>query len=356
MARLRMVRIVLAATGAARTFGAMADGSEPARDRRDEDEDEPGWVSALVSVAGAVGMNRVRVRWKLRRFVRRTRQDSNRVGNKLVQVRYQHRVCGHCTAVNDRGETTCQRCGRPLDARVVEMAHRLGVPVPRGTPTTLLALAMLAVFVASVVTQTTGTTFMIDAWSLADHGANLPGTGDPLRALTSLLVHGGVFHALIGMFTVAMVGSLLERELPASLVIPVFLVSGAAGALASDAMGREWLGVGSAAGVAGMIGAGAIIGQRAGTRRGITYRNELLSVGVLVIGFGLFVDVDFRSLVPAAAVGAVLGWVAPREAFAKRPWIGTAVGAVGALVLIALAVIAAGGLLGDRAAGAMSPF
>jgi membrane associated rhomboid family serine protease len=338
---------VLARGGGPRTFGAMADGNQPAP-RPDDDQDEPGWVSALVSAAGAIGFNRVRVRWKLRRWIRRRREDSHRLGNKLAQVRYQHRVCGHCTAVNDRHERTCQRCGRPLDARAVELAERIGLPVPRGTPTTLLVAAMLAVFVASVVTQSSGTAFEIDGFSLFEHGANLPAGDGALAAFASLLVHRGVFHALTAMFTLAMAGSLLERELGAALVIPVFLVSGAAGGVASDLLGRDGFGAGAAAGIAGLIGAGAIIGQRAGTRRGLTYRNELLSIGVLVIGFGLFVTIDYRALLPAAAVGALLGWLLPRAAIQRRRWLATVIGVAGALALVALTVVAAAGLLPDR--------
>lgn len=311
----------------------------------EQDDDEPGWVSALVAVAGALGISRVRARWRLRRWIRRRREDRNQVAQKVAHVRYQHRVCGHCTAVNDRGETTCQRCGRALDARPVELARRLGLSLPRGGPTTLLVVAILAVFVVTVLGQTRGTAFELDARALAVHGANLPGGGDALRDLTSLLVHGGVFHVLLAMFTVAMVGGLLEQELGAALVIPVFLLSGGAGAAVSDWLGRDGLGLGAAAGVIGLVGAGAVIGQRAGTRRGLTYRNELLSVGLLVVGFGLFVDTDYRAVVPAALVGAGLGWLLPRTAVVARPWPIRAIGLAGVLALIAVAVIAAVPLL-----------
>lgn len=319
----------------------MADGKDPGQRGRDDD-DEPGWVTTLVSVAGALGMNKVRVRWKLRRFVRSQRADRQSLANKVAQVRYEHRVCPHCTAVNDKGEGTCTRCGRALSARPVEIAQRLGVWVPRGTTTALLAVTMLAIFIASLVAQSGGTAFELRPWTLVTHGANLRGTGEPVRDLTSLLVHGGVFHLLIGMFTAAMVGSLLEKELGWALLIPVFLVTGAAGAAASDVLGREGLGLGAAAGVCGLIGCGAVIGQRAGTRRGITYRNELLSVGILVVGFGLFVQTDYRALVPAALAGAVLGYALPRDAIQDRRWLNRAIGVAGIAGLVAVAVVGAG--------------
>ncbi len=324
--------------------------SDPDRRGRDEDEDEPGWVSALVAAAGALGANKTRLRWKLRRFVRRRREAGNRVAQKVVHVRYAHRVCGHCTAVNDRGDATCSRCGRPLASRPIEMARRLGLWVPRGTPTTLLGASLLVVFVAMVVGQTGGSAFELAPWTQVLHGANLPGGSEPLRDLTSLLVHGGVFHVLLGVFTVASAGGLVERELCGALVSPVFLVTGFAGAAASDLLGRDGLGLGAAAGVCGLIGAGAIIGQRAGTRRGITYRNELLSVGVLVVGFGVFVDTDYRAVLPAAALGALLGRFLPRAAIAARPWVTRTIGVLGAAALIALTVLAAGRLVASPAA------
>ena len=271
----------------------MADGKDPGP-RGHEDEDEPGWVSTLVSVGGALGMNRTRLRWKLRRFVRERR--------------------GHRSPMT-------------------------------GVSTTLLALAMLVVFVAMAAAQSGGTSFELYPWVMVAHGANLPGASEPVRDLTSLFVHDGVFHALLGMFTVAMVGGLLERELSWSLVIPVFLVAGGAGAAASDALGRDGLGAGAAAGVCGLIGAGAMIGQRMGTRRGLTYRNELLSVGVLVVGFGLFVGTDYLAVVPAAATGALLAWALPRAAFDEQPWLARAVGVAGIGALAAVVVVAAGAKL-----------
>lgn len=222
--------------------------------------------------------------------------------------------------------------------------------LPRGSTTTLIAVAILAVFVATLFGPDSGTALELAPGALAAHGANLPGATEPLRDLTSLLVHGGMFHVLMAMFTVVMVGGLLEQELGHALVIPVFLVTGGAGAAASDWLGRDGLGLGAAAGVIGMIGAGAMIGHRAGTRRGITYRNELLSVGVLVIGFGLFVGTDYRALVPAALVGAGLGWLVPWTGLVARPWPIRVIGVIGVLALLGLAVIAAVPLIADLGA------
>jgi membrane associated rhomboid family serine protease len=319
--------------------------SDPGAPRPDDDDDEPRWVTTLVSAAGALGFNRVRLRWKLRAWIRRRRADRNRVAQKVTAVRYQHRVCNHCGALNDRGDSTCQRCHQTLSLRAVEIARRVGVPIPRGTPTTLLAAALLAVFVAAVIAQTAGTALELDPRALIVHGANYPGSADPVRDLTSLLVHGGAFHLLIGMFTLVMVGGLLERELSPALVIWVFLISGGGGAAASDAFGRDGLGLGAAGGVLGLIGAGAMIGQRAGTRRGRTYRNELLSVGVLVVGFGLFGHQDHAALIPALLIGALLGWLLPRLALDERFWLARVVGAVGVAGLIALTTVAAAGWL-----------
>ncbi len=319
----------------------------PSGPEPDHDPDEPGWVSALVSVAGGLGFNRVRLRWKLRAWHRRRREVGNRVERKVAAVRYQHRVCGHCTAVNDRDDKRCHRCGRDLDARPVEVARRLGLPVPSRSMTSLLAIAILVVFVASVLAQPGGSAMMIDADVLVRHGANLPGTGEPERALTSVLVHDGVFHALLGLFAIAVVGSMVERELGGALLAPVFLASGAVGALASDLLGRDGLGMGAAGGLVGLIAAGAVIGHRAGHRRGVTYRNEMLSMAVLVAGFGLFVTTDYRALIPAFLVGGALGRFVPRAALDARPWAARAIALVSVIVVVAITVVAATPLVAD---------
>ena len=279
--------------------GAMAadpsDPTSPGARGPNDDEDEPAWVTRLVAVAGRLGANRTRVRWKLRRWVRGRRAERSWV--------------------------------------------------PRGTASALVAVAMGVVFVAAAIAQPGGTVLELGRWTLATHGGNLPGSHEPVRDLTSLLVHGGLFQLVMAMFTVAMAGGLLERELGGALIIPVFLLGGGAGAGISDWLGRDDLGLGAAAGVIALIGAGAVIGQRAGTRRGLTYRNELLSVGVLVVGFGLFVDTDYRAMVPAALVGAGLGWLVPRAAIAARPWLTRTIALAGLAALIAVVVIAAVPLL-----------
>ena len=35
-----------------------------------DDDEMPSWIERVVSVAGALGMNRVRVRWKLQRWTK----------------------------------------------------------------------------------------------------------------------------------------------------------------------------------------------------------------------------------------------------------------------------------------------
>lgn len=320
----------------------MAEGANRSPDEREPgDDDEPGWISALVSAAGAVGMNKVRVRWKLRAWLRRRRDDRHRVVNKATAVAYQHKVCGHCTAVNDRGETTCTRCGRPLSARPVELARRVGIGVPERSMTAVLGVAIVAVYAACLLAHPTANAFAVPWDTLAEHGANLPGTDEPARALTSLLVHDGLFQVLLTVFTVAVVGGMVERELGPALLAPVFLIAGGCGATASDWLGRDHLGMGAAAGVVGLIGAGAVIGHRAGHARGRTYRNELLSLCILVVGFGLFFSTDYRALAPALVVGAVLGWALPRAVISARPWLTWLLALTGAVAVGALAVVAA---------------
>lgn len=250
--------------------------------------DHPRWIEIVARVAGAIGMNRTRVRWRLLRWV--DRPDAGRW----------------------RGLTT-------------------GVLVVAAAVVLVRLLAAVRFHGASLLD--------LPPELLIAHGANLPDHGPGLREATSLFVHADLFHGLLGLAGLAMAGSMLEDRYR-SLVAPIFLATGVLGACASDLLGRDQLGVGAAAGVMGLLGLGMASGHLDRTPRGRTHRNELAGLAVFVAGFGLFVDTDYRALLVAALAGAALAHVLPHPTVHAHPRLVRALGITGSLAALTLATLA----------------
>lgn len=72
--------------------------------------------------------------------------------------------------------------------------------------------------------------------ALAQWGSNVSSRtlhGEPWRLVTSLFVHGGVMHLLLNMFSLWLLGLMLEQRVGAWRLLAVYLASGVAASLAT---------------------------------------------------------------------------------------------------------------------------
>jgi len=312
----------------------MAD--EPKRD-----DDYPSWIDTATSVLGAVGFNRVRIQWKLRRWVNERRAARNRRAQMLDHVTYAHRVCAECGAINDRDDKMCARCREKLQARPVEVAGRLGLHAPTGT-TTLVAIALVVVFVRTALATGSAAPMDISPLVLIEHGGRLGAAMDAewWRAATSVLLHTGLFHLGFNLLALFTAGPMLEEQYGKWLLPPIFFATAVAASIFSDAVsGSAIVTVGASGGIMGVIGCLAGIGHRIaldGPRRGRTLRNEMLLWSLFVIFFGFVVGADqwahLGGFVAGAAIGLVVRPTWVRAGAGRR-----IAGLVGALGLAALA-------------------
>lgn len=294
--------------------------TEPAPPSPDDDEFPP-WIDRAARLAGAIGLNPVRARWKLQRWHNRRRAARRRREQARDHVRYEHRVCPRCTAVNDRGATTCTRCGEGLHSRPRELLGRLGLhaPVPRSA-SAVLAVILVAVYVRTVIAAGSEGGWSIPVPVLALHGGNLPAAYEvePWRFLTAVLLHGGVLHLAFNLISLAIVGPMIEELYGRLVTWFVFVTTGILASLVSHHTGLDGVGIGASGAIMGLIGAAAAAGHRAGTSHGRTVRDDMIKWALYVVVIGLMIGADNRAHVGGFVAGAVFGLTVPARWITSR--------------------------------------
>jgi membrane associated rhomboid family serine protease len=307
--------------------------SEPPAPRPD-DEEFPPWIDRVAGWAAAIGMNKVRVRWKLQRWHNQRRLAKNSREQKALHVGYQHKVCPKCTAVNDRNDTVCSRCGEALHSRPRELLGRLGLRGPvAASMSTLIAVMLVAVYVRTMVASGAGG-FSIPIKVLIIHGGNLPAevhTDEWWRFATSVFLHASLIHLAFNLFALAMVGPIVEEEFGRGPMMFAFMVTGIAASYGSMRLGLDGVGIGASGAMCGLMGLAAAAGHRAGTPRGRHMRNDMLKWLAYTLVFGYFVGADSRAHAVGFVAGALLGLaVTPRQMVKGWPRrIGIVLGVVG---------------------------
>ncbi|HSF42263.1 MAG TPA: rhomboid family intramembrane serine protease, partial [Thermoanaerobaculia bacterium] len=104
-----------------------------------------------------------------------------------------------------------------------------------------------------------------DPFRLLAFGANSSAfvrDGEWFRLATGNLLHAGLFHLAVNLFSLVALGRILEPLLGKARFLVIFLGSALAGAAGSALVGNHLLSVGASTGIAGLIGALGIAEQR----------------------------------------------------------------------------------------------
>ena len=134
-----------------------------------------------------------------------------------------------------------------------------------------------------------------------------PGSFEPWRMLTSVLVHGSIFHVLLNMYTLWIFGQILEGMLGRGRFLALYLLSGLAGSLGVLFLSDPQVPVVGASGaIFGLMGAFLVIQRRLGGNA----TQLLILVGInLVIGFLPGLNVAWQAHVGGLIAGAVIGLI-----------------------------------------------
>ncbi|HTE49528.1 MAG TPA: rhomboid family intramembrane serine protease [Kofleriaceae bacterium] len=315
-----------------------------------DEEQRTGWIDLAVKLAPYVGMSPVRVRWRLENRRRRRAEAARRHEQRIDHIRYQHKTCAACGAVQDRDAAICSRCGEPLARRSMQVLGRLGVLAPEWVSmSTLLGLTLVLAFARVFLAGPggAGDLFGLPVRLLVEYGGNLPREvlhGQYWRLLTACFLHAGLWHIGFNLFALSTIGPQVEALYGRLTLLFFFVVTGVLASLGSGLAGLAGVGIGASGGIMGLLGVAAGWGQREGTSTGRQVRNDMLKWAAYVIIFGFFLKADNWAHVFGLVTGFALGWAIRPQAW-RRPAMATvriAAGAIGvaatiaALVLIAL--------------------
>jgi len=300
--------------------------------------DADAWIEKVVKVAGALGLNRMRVRWKLLRWQESRRKARRWREQRIEHIRYQHKTCSECGAVQDKNEAICTGCGAKLIGRGIQVLQRIGLTMPRVVSmSTLLALGLLGVYVRVWIAAGGGIGSPPVAL-LHDFGGHSPWAtaGEPWRLVTAMFLHAGLWHLGFNLIAIATIGPRIEALYGRLTMLMLFIITGTLANAGSEVMGLAGVGIGASGGVMGLIGAAAGYGQRLGTSGGRALRDDMLKWTAYTIVFGFWLGADNWAHAFGALLGAAFGY-AVRPALWQRPRL-VGLRALGKLVGVAGAV------------------
>ena len=306
--------------------------------------DNDAWIEKVVKLTAALGFNPMRTRWRLIRWQERRRKAARRLEQKVDHIRYQHKTCDTCGAVQDRAETTCSRCEAKLGRREFQVLRRIGLGVPEAVSiSTLLAVALIAVYVR-VLVDAGGGIGSPPVSVLFQFGGHWPPAlaDEPWRLVTAIFLHAGLWHLGFNLIAIATIGPRLESLYGRMTMLLLFVVTGTLANIGSDAVGLGGVGIGASGGVMGLIGVAAAYGHRQGTWAGRALRNDMLKWTAYTFVFGFFIGADNWAHAFGALSGAAFGFAVSPERWkvpSLMPLRGVlklagAVAALGALVII----------------------
>jgi rhomboid protease GluP len=330
---------------------------EPQRDGRD-------WIDTVADLSKWIGLNPVRVRWKLANWRRRRGHAQRRREQHALHVRYQHKTCDSCGAVQDRDATVCSRCGERLGGRRFQVLRRMGILAPQWlSMSSLLGFAFVLAFARVLLASQGGfgDVFGLKPTVLFEHGGNFApaiALGEYWRWLTACFLHGGLIHLGFNLFALAVVGPQVESLYGRLQMLFLFVATGVVASIGSTSVGPVAVGIGASGGIMGLVGVAAGWGHREGTTLGHTLRNDMLKWSAYVFIFGFFIGADNWAHLFGLLAGLAFGYsVRPRtwktRGFAPLRAAAGVVGAVAAIAALGLIVrppgMTAAGM--DEAAG-----
>ncbi|HSP52799.1 MAG TPA: rhomboid family intramembrane serine protease [Cryobacterium sp.] len=161
-----------------------------------------------------------------------------------------------------------------------------------------------------------------------------PGSFEPWRMLTSVLVHGSIFHVLLNMYTLWIFGQILEGMLGRGRFLALYLLSGLAGSLGVLFLSDPRIPVVGASGaIFGLMGAFLVIQRRLGGNA----TQLLILVGInLVIGFLPGLNVAWQAHVGGLIAGAVIGLIFVQTRRIKQQRLQTSLITAFGVLLVAL--------------------
>jgi rhomboid protease GluP len=251
--------------------------------------------------------------------------------------------------------------GRSFGKDLSDFRSSLQVATPRTPVTRALIAACVLVYVAMVargVPWLFPSAQQLSDWG-ANHGTRVVVDHEYWRLLTNVFLHGGLIHLAVNMWSLLVVGPLVERLYGNVAFAVIYLASGIGGAIASLAASPIRVGVGASGAICGVLGALAafLIVHRRVIPKSIlkSFRGSLISVIVFMAALGVIVpNIDHQAHLGGVATGFLSGLLLTRPwPVLTRRWV--TVRRVAATFLIAGALAASALGVVRRASTALPP-
>ncbi len=285
------------------------------------------WVDWLAGLASLLGMNRVRVRWRIDQWRRNALGIRGRAGARVEQIRYEHKVCGVCGRLHDKQDKVCSGCGARLGGAGWQKVQRLGLVMPRSmTVSTALLVVILLAYVRTIVAQAGAAEDVgfslwalagIDTATIVRHGGLYPPAvvdGEYWRLITPVFLHFGIFHLGFNLFALTQIGPSVEELYGRTRTVLLFVVTGLVANLVSLPFVFGGVSAGASGALLGLIGVAAAWGHRDGTTQGRLVRNRMLKWAAYAVIFGFFIGANNAAHIAGFVAGGALGW------FVKPGW------------------------------------
>lgn len=296
-------------------------------------------VKILMAAGTALGMNRARLNWRLMRLERWL--DGTQAAHRARQAT---RICRHCKAVQPMDASTCQSCGKKLGMVLWSRFDKLGLTLPQaGAGSAMLGLLIAAIYARMIIASGGDGLLGFDTATLIAFGARVPDTlhsGEWWRLGTAMLLHIGLWHAAFNLMALSQVGPAIELTFGRARMLFFFLATGVLANVASELFDPGSVSAGASGGLMGLIGVAAAWGHRNPTGAGRDLRDRMIKWALYTMVFGYFLGADNVAHAGGFVAGAAFGLLA-RD---TRSDSDTALGILGALTSIALAVVALSGI------------
>lgn len=273
------------------------------------------FVDSLTRVAGILGFNEVRVRWKLSNWMNRTGEGSRLTVNHARQAAYQHKICHRCGRIQDRSNRVCEACGDRLPGMAFQVLGRLGLRVPSFlSMTTLLTLLIVGVYLRVAFSGDPEASIAgFSGQTLLRFGADFAPAlraGEWWRLGTSVFLHAGIMHVAFNLIALNQIGPAMEKVFGRDRFLLYFVLMGVFASFASSFF-LKGVGIGASGAILGLIGLGVGWAQRQGTTLARQFRNHLLQWFAYTMLFGLVANVDNVAHFAGFAAGGLLGYFTP---------------------------------------------
>ncbi len=259
----------------------------------------------------------IRWRYKLDRW-----RDSVAAAFRSQPRQGRPRICPACGTLVGSTASKCHQCGASLTFSLAAASRSLSALMPSASPVTyfILGLNVLLFIVSLLVSirmaQESGA--QASLWGINGHALERLGASLPLqyllvraewwRLVTAVFLHGGVLHIFMNTWVLMDIGPQVEEVYGSARYLFAYVVTGAAGYLASSVTGH--FSIGASGALMGLIGLMIAITTRRGGAYMQMVRGQLLKWVAYILVFGFLVPgIDNAAHLGGLAAGFLLGRV-----------------------------------------------